>query len=78
MTYAQRLRSVRLDPSATPTKSRKNAFDDESLSDLFGGKTAAERHEQMMEETKGVGTANREEIRQHTALAATHYLDPAD
>lgn len=74
MTFAQRLRSVRLDGSVTPTRSQKNYYDDDALTGVFGN-TAQEREERMMEETEGVGVANQAEIKAHTELAAAHYLD---
>lgn len=78
MTFAQRLRSVRLDTSVTPTRTQKNYFDDDALTEVFGGKDADERHEQMLEETRGVEYASQEEIAQHTDLAAAHYLDSTE
>lgn len=73
MKYVDRLRSVRLDSSVTETRTKHNYFDDDALTGTFG-KTAAERHEEMMEETQGVGVATTEEINEHPDLAAAHYL----
>lgn len=61
-TYAQRLRSVRLDASVTPSRDKVRYYDDESLKDLFGGKSEAERREQLMEETKGIGAVSRADL----------------
>lgn len=54
-TFVQRLRSVRLDPSATPTRDRVAYYDDEDMKDLFGY-DRKERRELYMDDTKGMGS----------------------
>lgn len=55
-------------------KGGKDWFDPESIKEIFG-QTGAENKEQLMEETKGVGFADPDEIAKHPDLAAAHYLD---
>ena len=56
LTYAQRLRSVRLDGSVTESRSKARYWDEEPLGDLFqDGLTGKERSELVMDETNGVG-----------------------
>lgn len=52
MTFAERIRTVRLSPAATPS-SRKNYYDAEGVRDAFGENT----RERMMEDTHGLGYA---------------------
>lgn len=61
--FVARLRSVRLDPSATPTRDLKRYWDDESVSSVFNdGLTGKERKEKMFDETDGVGFVDRHEF----------------
>lgn len=62
MTYLQRLGSVHLDGSATPTRDKKRYWDESSLKDFWGGQSESERKEQLMEETKGIGAVSKEEL----------------
>lgn len=73
MTFAQRMRSVRLDYSWMPAKDLNNYYDEELVTDLFGGKDAGERHEQMMEETEGRGFIEGRDIRSDEDAA--FYMD---
>ena len=58
----------------------KEYYDDNQLTELFGdGLTGKERKEQLMEETKGVGFATKEDIEKHPDLVYEHFLnDPND
>lgn len=52
LSFAQRLRSVQLHGSATPSREKKNYFSDEGLKDIFG-KDRKEREEELLDETGG-------------------------
>ena len=58
MTWLQRMRSTVLDTEATPSRSRRDYFDDEPLKGIFGA-DKRERKEEVMEETKGIGALSR-------------------
>lgn len=49
--FRERLRSIRLDTSVTPNRTRENYYDRESIRDQFG----EDAHERMMDATKGLG-----------------------
>lgn len=51
--FRERIRSVNLDGSVTPTKTKVNHYDRESVQAVFGENA----REQMMEETDGMGYA---------------------
>jgi hypothetical protein len=53
MTYAQRLRSVRLDPSGTRPERLRNYVDRQALADQFG----PDARDRYLEDTKGLGHA---------------------
>jgi hypothetical protein len=55
-TLRQRLRSVRIDPSATPTKTRRAYYSQEAVESVFG----PDSKERMLEETRGLGAARTE------------------
>lgn len=61
LTFAQRLRSVRLDTSVTPTRTPRRYYDAESLDDMFG-EDEATRIERYNDDTKGRGFVKREEM----------------
>lgn len=61
MTAVARMRTVQLDGSWMPAKSKHNYYDTEMLDDLLG----EDRHERMMEETKGVGPISEAELAQY-------------
>lgn len=85
MTFAERMRSVRTATEWMPakqddrrrgsTKGGKDYFDDEALKPMFGGDSAADRYEQLMDETQGVGVADQEDIAKYPELVTAHYLD---
>jgi hypothetical protein len=58
LTFAQRLRSVRLDTSVVDSRSRKNYYDSEPIKDMFGD----DSQERYMDETKGRGHVAREDF----------------
>ena len=70
LSFAARLRSVRLDSTVTETRSKRNYHDEEALTNLFG-KDASERKEQYMEETQGRGALYRRDM----ADASSQELD---
>jgi hypothetical protein len=49
------MRSARLGEGTHDTATRRRYYDQEALDQQFGGSTAQERKDQMMEETNGVG-----------------------
>jgi hypothetical protein len=55
--YVLRLRSIRLDPSATPSKELKRYWDQQAIDDQFG----EEATEKTLELTNGVGFNNPEQ-----------------
>lgn len=55
LTFAQRLRTVRLGPGATPSRSKTNYFDSQSLDATFG----EDRVEAYWSETAGHGHIER-------------------
>lgn len=61
MSYRERLCSVRLDGTATATRTKQRYWDSSSLDD-FWGKDESERREEMLEETKGIGPVTRDEM----------------
>ena len=64
LSYRDRLRSVTLDPSCTPTREKHNYYDQESLSTVFG----EDAEEQMMEETHGVGAYTAEDRKNYPGI----------
>ena len=54
MTFIQRLRSVNLDGSVTETREKRRYWSSEGMNEMFGN-TEAERREELMEDTKGIG-----------------------
>ena len=52
--YIQRLRSAQIHGSVTPSKEKKNYYEDEGLKDIFGG-DRKERREDMLDATDGRG-----------------------
>lgn len=54
MTFVQRLRTTQIHGSVTPTREKRDNWDDEGLKDIFG-LDRNERREQMAEATKGRG-----------------------
>lgn len=54
LTFAQRLRSVRLDTSVTETRTPKNYYDEDALTDMFG-EDKQTRRDRYMDETDGRG-----------------------
>jgi hypothetical protein len=82
MTFGERLRSVKLASEWMPAKQRsremgeKVYYDDEALKPIFSDDlSGAERKEDLMDQTHGVGYATEEEIRKHPELAYAQYLD---
>lgn len=55
LSFRDRIRTVRLDTSAVPTRSRANYFDSEALDDAFG----EDRVESYWEDTAGHGAIHR-------------------
>lgn len=79
LSYRDRLRSTRLDSSATPSRDRRNYYDSEAISGIFG----ADAHERMLEETEGVGYVTPEEFAalpedKQQDVAAFYGADPED
>lgn len=61
LTYKERLGSVRLDESWMPAKEKKNYYDQQALDAAFGENA----EETLMEETKGVGAVNQQELQKY-------------
>lgn len=55
LSFRDRIRTVKLGPSATPTRSRQNYFDSAALDDAFG----SDRVERYWEDTAGHGALHR-------------------
>lgn len=55
LSFRERLLSVRLGPSVTPTRTRRNYFDSDALDATFG----PDRVESYWEETRGHGAVHR-------------------
>lgn len=55
LSFAQRLRTVRLDASVTETRTRRSYYDQEAVSAVFG----EDSKERMDDETKGLGPVYR-------------------
>lgn len=64
MTYRQRLCSTTVDNSVLATRTKKNYYDSDTLSQLVPDHA----HEQMMEETGGIGPVSRREMNQYSDL----------
>lgn len=79
---AERYRTVQLSTDWMPAKQRSRElghteyYDDQSLSALFDdGLTGAERHDELMDESQGVGFATAAEVNESPELAVQHYLE---
>lgn len=59
------MRSVRLDPAATPTRDLKNYYDKETLRGVF----PEHAEEEYMEDTEGKGAISRAQILQDPTVA---------
>jgi hypothetical protein len=57
LSYAERLGSITLGVSATPSRSKTRYYDDEPLKDMFDGMDRRERKAKYMEDTAGLGAA---------------------
>lgn len=55
LSFAERLRSVRLDPSSLPTRTLRNYYDAEAVAQVFGN----DSEERMAEDTEGLGYVRR-------------------
>lgn len=68
LSWAQRMRSVKIDPSWMPFKresgSLKNYYDDTETTQLFGF-DRKERKEKFMDDTKGYGALTKDSSDQH-------------
>jgi hypothetical protein len=75
MTFAQRLKTVRVDKANFDTAEKHNYFDREAANAVFG-LSADERPEDIMaEETEGKGFLDRSEMRDAPTDELMHYLD---
>jgi hypothetical protein len=61
LSFAARLRSVRLDLSVTESRTLRNYYDHEALDDMFG-EDEGTRRERYADETKGMGAVKRKDI----------------
>lgn len=92
MTFGERMKTVRYGTEWMPakteartktftddagvTRTEKEYYDDQALTELFGdGLTGKERKEELMEDTKGVGYATAEDIQKYPELVDEHFLN---
>lgn len=69
LTFAARLRSVRLDTSVTPSRSLKSYYDAEAVENVFGDDAA----ERMEDDTEGRGPVYRD---RHGYVQGGERIDP--
>lgn len=72
--YAQRLRSIRLDTSCTPNRTKHNYYDKEPIKEVFG----EDSREAYMEMTKGRGAVAAKDIPKMDADDIDFYLGGDD
>lgn len=68
MTWIQRMKSTRLDTGWMPNAPRKNYYDRQSVDEMFGGTTEAERKEELMDDTEGLGVVSSRDVEKANAL----------
>lgn len=74
LTYAARLRTTSVRSDWESGKTKKNYYDEDALTGLFGA-TASERQEQMDAETEGVGFATQAELASDQGdIISEHFL----
>lgn len=60
LSLVEKLRTVQLGSGATETRTKRSYYDDEPVSELFGGMRRDERKQRYMDDTKGLGAAYRD------------------